>query len=418
MPTLEVHIGESHDHLLLSKFSINEFTGEQRDEIIDKARDLALQYPVKFRVWFTDKFPNRPFNEATEDDKVQWVMEKHSKQWNEWIKFENVLPGGEEKVSENGPTEPEFQKHFNGNSIGIEAELTGVSVEFDQNAASREFGYVADLVGNKLFKLTKDMSIEQLGTKKRHTIELVSNPIEMSDMERVGKVKNAMLWFHEELNRHIKSNPGKPLSDQKNEGKGFKMVITSENHAINANSVDQPRVIMGKSGMQVTVGVKAKDFGTSSSSVIEFIESASWYQKDLKKQFDPKVKVDNLATSQNVFAYLGSVVLNTARLMQDGLDLLSPDTKNKWGILPRTNPATILSLLSSNDTRIVCEQIKKLLSKKEYSNNAYDYIITSKGELVGHGVNDATIGKDHDQALLFEFRKDLPKELETYLPAE
>ena len=159
MPTLEVHIGESHDHLLLSKFSINDFTGEQRDEIINKASNLALKSSVKFRVWFSNKFPDRRFNHATEDDKVQWVMEKHSKQWNEWIKFENVLPGGEEKVSENGPTEPEFQKHFNGNSIGIEAELTGVSVEFDQNAASREFGYVADLVGNKLFKLTKDMSI-------------------------------------------------------------------------------------------------------------------------------------------------------------------------------------------------------------------------------------------------------------------
>ncbi len=36
MPTSEFHIGESHDHLLLSKFSINDFTGEQRDEINEK----------------------------------------------------------------------------------------------------------------------------------------------------------------------------------------------------------------------------------------------------------------------------------------------------------------------------------------------------------------------------------------------
>ena len=266
----------------------NKFSTYCVTSVINKASNLALKSSVKFRVWFSNKFPDRRFNHATEDDKVQWVMEKHSKQLNEWIKFENVLPGGEEKVSENGPTEPEFQKHFNGNSIGIEAELTGVSVEFDQNAASREFGYVADLVGNKLFKLTKDMSIQQLGTKNRHIIELVSNPIEMSDMERVGKVKNAMLWFHEELNRHIKSNPGKPLSDQKNLGKGFKMVITNENHAINANSLDQPGVTMGKGGMQVTVGVKAKDFGTSSSSVIVLYRVGKLVSKRLEEAVRPK----------------------------------------------------------------------------------------------------------------------------------
>lgn len=52
---------------------------------------------------------------------------------------------------------PEFSSHFNGSSIGIENELTGLVVALPKNSAQK-FGYVHDAAGNPLFMLTKDMN--------------------------------------------------------------------------------------------------------------------------------------------------------------------------------------------------------------------------------------------------------------------
>ncbi|AZU47793.1 structural toxin protein RtxA [Aeromonas hydrophila] len=52
---------------------------------------------------------------------------------------------------------PEFSSHFDGSSIGIENELTGLVVALPKNSAQK-FGYVHDAAGNPLFMLTKDMN--------------------------------------------------------------------------------------------------------------------------------------------------------------------------------------------------------------------------------------------------------------------
>ncbi|MBW3842696.1 MARTX multifunctional-autoprocessing repeats-in-toxin holotoxin RtxA [Aeromonas hydrophila] len=351
---------------------------------------------------------------------------------------------------------PEFSSHFDGSSIGIENELTGLVVALPKNSAQK-FGYVHDAAGNPLFMLTKDMNqggytnpagisdVKGINQWQTHTIELVTYPSEMQDQQAVEARKEAMLWLAREFTQHISQTNHTRLSDLVSEDGRFTLVISNANHVIAAGNGaardGQGQTIgMTPSGQQATVAVSAKEFGSGSSQEIRLLESAPWYHpelKDLLLSNTANVQWEDAATAQNVFAYLTSIYGKTADLareygihindwdpLAEGITpnaqgLTDPKVKNAWEILPRTKPVAMLALLSTHDRKLVSEQILATL-KSAYSpalaQNIYDYFKFG-GEVAGHGINNATTGdsKHPEPAILFEFRQ-VPNELSQFVP--
>lgn len=351
---------------------------------------------------------------------------------------------------------PEFSSHFDGSSIGIENELTGLVVALPKNSAQK-FGYVHDAAGNPLFMLTKDMNqggytnpagisdVKGINQWQTHTIELVTYPSEMQDQQAVEARKEAMLWLAREFTQHIGQTNHTRLSDLVSEDGRFTLVISNANHVIAAGNGaardGQGQTIgMTPSGQQATVAVSAKAFGSGSSQEIRLLESAPWYHpelKDLLLSNTANVQWEDAATAQNVFAYLTSIYGKTADLareygihindwdpLAEGITpnaqgLTDPKVKNAWEILPRTKPVAMLALLSAHDRKLVSEQILATL-KSAYSpalaQNIYDYFKFG-GEVAGHGINNATTGdsKHPEPAILFEFRQ-VPNELSQFVP--
>ncbi|MGN4987610.1 alpha/beta fold hydrolase [Aeromonas hydrophila] len=351
---------------------------------------------------------------------------------------------------------PEFSSHFDGSSIGIENELTGLVVALPKNSAQK-FGYVHDAAGNPLFMLTKDMNqggytnpagisdVKGINQWQTHTIELVTYPSEMQDQQAVEARKEAMLWLAREFTQHIGQTNHTRLSDLVSEDGRFTLVISNANHVIAAGNGaardGQGQTIgMTPSGQQATVAVSAKEFGSGSSQEIRLLESAPWYHPELKELLlsnTANVQWEDAATAQNVFAYLTSIYGKTADLareygihindwdpLAEGITpnaqgLTDPKVKNAWEILPRTKPVAMLALLSAHDRKLVSEQILATL-KSAYSpalaQNIYDYFKFG-GEVAGHGINNATTGdsKHPDPAILFEFRQ-VPNELSQFVP--
>lgn len=351
---------------------------------------------------------------------------------------------------------PEFSSHFDGSSIGIENELTGLVVALPKNSAQK-FGYVHDAAGNPLFMLTKDMNqggytnpagisdVKGINQWQTHTIELVTYPSEMQDQQAVEARKEAMLWLAREFTQHISQTNHTRLSDLVSEDGRFTLVISNANHVIAAGNGaardGQGQTIgMTPSGQQATVAVSAKAFGSGSSQEIRLLESAPWYHPELKELLlsnTANVQWEDAATAQNVFAYLTSIYGKTADLareygihindwdpLAEGITpnaqgLTDPKVKNAWEILPRTKPVAMLALLSAHDRKLVSEQILATL-KSAYSpalaQNIYDYFKFG-GEVAGHGINNATTGdsKHPEPAILFEFRQ-VPNELSQFVP--
>ncbi|HGK7310297.1 TPA: MARTX multifunctional-autoprocessing repeats-in-toxin holotoxin RtxA [Aeromonas hydrophila subsp. hydrophila] len=351
---------------------------------------------------------------------------------------------------------PEFSSHFDGSSIGIENELTGLVVALPKNSAQK-FGYVHDAAGNPLFMLTKDMNqggytnpagisdVKGINQWQTHTIELVTYPSEMQDQQAVEARKEAMLWLAREFTQHISQTNHTRLSDLVSEDGRFTLVISNANHVIAAGNGaardGQGQTIgMTPSGQQATVAVSAKAFGSGSSQEIRLLESAPWYHPELKELLlsnTANVQWEDAATAQNVFAYLTSIYGKTADLareygihindwdplaegiMPNAQGLTDPKVKNAWEILPRTKPVAMLALLSAHDRKLVSEQILATL-KSAYSpalaQNIYDYFKFG-GEVAGHGINNATTGdsKHPEPAILFEFRQ-VPNELSQFVP--
>lgn len=351
---------------------------------------------------------------------------------------------------------PDFKSHFNSASIGIENELSGLVVVLPNNSAPK-FGYVHDADGNPLFMLTKDMNqggyTNPMGITDTkginqwlvHTIELVSYPCEIQDSQAVEARKDAMLWLAREFTQHINQTNHNRLSDMASEDGRFKLVISNTNHVIAAgNGVSRDghgqTIGMTQSGQQATMAVRAREFGTGASQEIRLLESAPWYHPELKELFlsnTANVKLEDAATAQNVFAYLSSIYCKTADLAREygiyinewdpasegvtpkAKGLTDPKVKNAWEILPRTKPIAILALLSSNDKRVVSDQILATLKSAcslDLAQNIYNYFKFG-GEVAGHGINNATTGdsKYPEPAILFEFRQ-VPNELSSFVP--
>ncbi|EPP5772713.1 MARTX multifunctional-autoprocessing repeats-in-toxin holotoxin RtxA [Vibrio cholerae] len=351
---------------------------------------------------------------------------------------------------------PGFKSHFASTSIGIENELSGLVVVLPKNSA-QTFGYVHDSQGNPLFMLTKDMNqggysnpvgindIQGVNNWQTHTIELVTYPSEISDTAAVESRKEAMLWLAKEFTDHINQSNHQSLPHLVSDDGRFTLVISNSKHLIaagNGTSIDaQGKTIgMTPSGQQATMAISAKEFGTSSSPEVRLLESAPWYQAGLRDEFLANAKnttLDDLATAQNVYAYLTSVYSKTADLAKEygiyindwdpasegfspnAQGLTDPKVKNAWSILPRTKPVRMLELLSAEDSRYVRQQIAEKLKgtySESLAKNVFEYFQYG-GEVAGHGINNATTGslQQPEPAILFEFRS-VPSALSDFVP--
>ncbi|PTP73285.1 MARTX multifunctional-autoprocessing repeats-in-toxin holotoxin RtxA [Vibrio splendidus] len=351
---------------------------------------------------------------------------------------------------------PGFQSHFSSTSIGIENELSGLVVVLPKNSA-QTFGYVHDSQGNPLFMLTKDMNqggysnpariadINGVNNWQTHTIELVTYPSETSDTTAIESRKEAMLWLAKEFTGHINQSNHQSLSQLVSDDGHFTLVISNSKHLIaagNGTAIEAQGQTIGMtpSGQQATMGISAKEFGSSSSLEVRLLESAPWYQSGLRDEFlvnSNEHKLDDPTAAQNVYAYLTSVYSKTADLAQEygiyindwdpasegfspnAQGLTDPKVKNAWEILPRTKPVKMLELLSADDSRYVRQQIIGKL-KGSYSESlaksVFEYFQYG-GEVAGHGINNATTGnvQQPEPAILFEFRS-VPNVLSEFVP--
>ncbi|MEZ8576948.1 MARTX multifunctional-autoprocessing repeats-in-toxin holotoxin RtxA, partial [Vibrio splendidus] len=351
---------------------------------------------------------------------------------------------------------PGFQSHFSSTSIGIENELSGLVVVLPKNSA-QTFGYVHDSQGNPLFMLTKDMNqggysnpariadINGVNNWQTHTIELVTYPSETSDTTAIESRKEAMLWLAKEFTGHINQSNHQSLPQLVSDDGHFTLVISNSKHLIaagNGTAIEAQGQTIGMtpSGQQATMGISAKEFGSSSSLEVRLLESAPWYQSGLRDEFlvnSNEHKLDDPTAAQNVYAYLTSVYSKTADLAKEygiyindwdpasegfspnAQGLTDPKVKNAWEILPRTKPVKMLELLSADDSRYVRQQIIGKL-KGSYSESlaksVFEYFQYG-GEVAGHGINNATTGnvQQPEPAILFEFRS-VPNVLSEFVP--
>ncbi|EIY8041900.1 MARTX multifunctional-autoprocessing repeats-in-toxin holotoxin RtxA [Vibrio vulnificus] len=351
---------------------------------------------------------------------------------------------------------PGFQSHFASTSIGIENELSGLVVVLPKNSA-QTFGYVHDSQGNPLFMLTKDMNqggysnpagitdINGLNNWQTHTIELVTYPSETSDTTAIESRKEAMLWLAKEFTGHINQSNHQSLPQLVSEDGRFTLVISNSKHLIaagNGTAIEAQGQTIGMtpSGQQATMAISAKEFGSSSSLEVRLLESAPWYQSELRDEFlanSNEHKLDDPEAAQNVYAYLTSVCSKTADLAKEygiyindwdpasegfspnAQGLTDPKVKNAWEILPRTKPVKMLELLSADDSRYVRQQIIEKLKgshSESLAKNVFEYFQYG-GEVAGHGINNATTGsaQQPEPAILFEFRS-VPSVLSEFVP--
>ncbi|EIO4106473.1 MARTX multifunctional-autoprocessing repeats-in-toxin holotoxin RtxA [Vibrio vulnificus] len=351
---------------------------------------------------------------------------------------------------------PGFQSHFASTSIGIENELSGLVVVLPKNSA-QTFGYVHDSQGNPLFMLTKDMNqggysnpagitdINGLNNWQTHTIELVTYPSETSDTTAIESRKEAMLWLAKEFTGHINQSNHQSLPQLVSEDGRFTLVISNSKHLIaagNGTAIEAQGQTIGMtpSGQQATMAISAKEFGSSSSLEVRLLESAPWYQSELRDEFlanSNEHKLDDPEAAKNVYAYLTSVYSKTADLAKEygiyindwdpasegfspnAQGLTDPKVKNAWEILPRTKPVKMLELLSADDSRYVRQQIIEKLKgshSESLAKNVFEYFQYG-GEVAGHGINNATTGsaQQPEPAILFEFRS-VPSVLSEFVP--
>ncbi|EHI9272696.1 MARTX multifunctional-autoprocessing repeats-in-toxin holotoxin RtxA [Vibrio vulnificus] len=351
---------------------------------------------------------------------------------------------------------PGFQSHFASTSIGIENELSGLVVVLPKNSA-QTFGYVHDSQGNPLFMLTKDMNqggysnpagitdINGLNNWQTHTIELVTYPSETTDTTAIESRKEAMLWLAKEFTGHINQSNHQSLPQLVSEDGRFTLVISNSKHLIaagNGTAIEAQGQTIGMtpSGQQATMAISAKEFGSSSSLEVRLLESAPWYQSELRDEFlanSNEHKLDDPEAAQNVYAYLTSVYSKTADLAKEygiyindwdpasegfspnAQGLTDPKVKNAWEILPRTKPVKMLELLSADDSRYVRQQIIEKLKgshSESLAKNVFEYFQYG-GEVAGHGINNATTGsaQQPEPAILFEFRS-VPSVLSEFVP--
>ena len=374
---------------------------------------------------------------------------------------------------------PKFPKEFPSTSIGSEVELTtihGITCVLRPNA-DRDIGFVRNKSTNEsLVMITKDQLICQYGNPKEHAhipmpsnqteakplwnthaLELVVYPTEINNQQSLKERNDAVKFVIDTLNLWIKNKNHEPLESMVSEDERFEILITQPNHLITSglgNSLqldenDPEKAGFTKSAIQATIGYSIEDIGKGTLQELEILDSAPWYKANYKDEVgvlfesefpDKKRKTNSDPKSpeqiaiENVYALSKSIVdkfaqqlisysypmgsfkpVESSKLGADGF--ASPDVKNSWKIMPRTNLRTILNSFPENIKKPVLKYLEQSQSPVENADAwkaALNYLVKEGGQLGGHYIDDAKVGGQ--SAMLFEYRKDLPNNLSDLLP--
>ncbi len=305
--------------------------------------------------------------------------------------------------------------------------------------------------GDPLVMVTKDMAQGPYqnplpdapagrGRWNVHTVELVTYPSVMSDDSQTVSRNLAVQFLLDHFKAHLAAHNHQPLDSVTSQDGQFMLEVTSRDHVLAAGNGSRadapPSVSMPIGGQQATMGVRAKDFGTSATDELKLLESAPWYRPERKeyalaKLQDGEANLQDPASVANVYAYLASVIQFTASLIvrfslpMDGYEptgppqaqgLTDPQVKNQWRILPRTKPSLMLSTLQPREKSATLALLRETPPVGDTTAwvAARNYILYGN-EVAGHGINDATVGGE--SAALFEFRE-IPDQLKKYAPKE
>ncbi|GAA0572298.1 actin cross-linking domain-containing toxin [Kribbella sandramycini] len=341
---------------------------------------------------------------------------------------------------------PDFRKEFDGPSFGHESELGGFVVAMPEGT-NRAFAFVKNLETDEaLVMVTKDMSngiyrnpgdlpIARNGNWTTHTVELVSYPSKLDDLGGIALREDATQFLLDTFKTRLIGANHQPMERIVSADGRFALEITNGRHAIAGGSGlgldDVGSVTMPRGGQQLTVGVKATDFGSGATDELRALEKNPWFKPEFRS--DDAVRgldhsqLDNPAQVESAYTYLKSIINFTSKQVdKHGIPignhagaapyrgLTDPAVKNDWVVLPRTKPSLLLESLTDLDRAATLKLLREMepIGNPAIWNESKLYILGG-GEVAGHGINSAVIAGE--KAMLFEFRS-VPEQLKHLVP--
>ncbi|MER7246253.1 actin cross-linking domain-containing toxin [Kribbella sp. NPDC000426] len=358
------------------------------------------------------------------------------------------LPGGNVPGRQARVVAPGFGKVFEEASFGTESELGGFVVAMPEGS-HRVFGFVKKVdTDESLVMVTKDMSNgiyrnpgnhppAHNGNWTTHTVELVNYPSRLGDQAGTALRDDATQFLLDTFKNRLNTANHQPMDSIVSADGRFKLEITNGRHVIAGGSGmqldDVGSVTMPLGGQQLTIGVKASEFGSATGNEFKLLRDNPWYNAEFRN--DDAVRnldhnaLDNPAAVESAYTYLKSIISFTAKQVdKHGIpigdhpgaspfhSLTDPAVKNDWAVLPRTRPNIVLDGLSDVDKAATLKLLRDMPSIGDGTiwRESKSYILGG-GEVAGHGINDAVIGGE--KALLFEFRT-VPDGLKHLVPTQ
>ncbi|MFD3404960.1 actin cross-linking domain-containing toxin [Kribbella sp. NPDC058693] len=358
------------------------------------------------------------------------------------------LPGAHLPARQPRVVAPEFGKVFEEASFGTESELGGFVVAMPEGS-HRVFAFVKKVdTDESLVMVTKDMSngiyrnpgnlpVAHNGNWTTHTVELVNYPSRLGDQAGIALRDDATQFLLDTFKNRLNTANHHPMDSIVSADGRFKLEITNTRHVIAGGSGmqldDVGSVTMPLGGQQLTVGVKAADFGSGTTNELRLLRDNPWYNAEFRN--DDAVRnldhntLDNPEAVESAYTYLKSIINFTAKQVdKHGIpigghpgaspfhSLTDPAVKNDWAVLPRTRPNIVLDGLSDVDKAATLKLLRDMPSIGDGTiwRESKSYILGG-GEVAGHGINDAVIGGE--KALLFEFRT-VPDGLKHLVPTQ
>lgn len=265
-----------------------------------------------------------------------------------------------------------FNTNFTSASYGVEQEMSKYKVIMQNRV---EVFAIISKNEKILLLITADM-----GSNNKYTIELVSTPTEMSDedgkKDRIESAKIAVSQIE------TASRTEKEMEPYNNED-GFQLKNIYNNYKIEDETPDVTTPLMSN---QISVGVE------NSIEEIEKIITTDygWYQKDKytitsTSETDPKIQFG--------YNYLMCIIEKFADILKKKEDVTSPQSKNSWGIMPRTNSLTTVSnLFEQGENKIhIITQLIDTETKKLGDEYVQAWKTICDGAILGHNLKDSVI---------------------------
>lgn len=301
-------------------------------------------------------------------------------------------------------------KDYAGPTIGFERELIGPNVTLTKEADRGVLGTVS-LASEALVDIMTD-----IGTHPSYTIELRSTPCEKNDRAKLGDRRSAMNAIVEAI-RAIDRETGKLTAVA-----GYQLAMRIKDCKFRRDA----EVGVGFAD-QTSVGIKTSALMPGNPD-FELLKSNAEWLKDPAPGALPR---DGLAEPDKAIHFrnmVASVVAFLAKILKAGpgpassddlgVNIFQSDTKNSWGVLPRSPARDWLDTLGEADRAAVMENLREQFAppppagpaaaldadaeKAARCNAAAWAYVSQRQDLAGHPVPPATIGGEPSG--IFEFR--------------